>query len=99
MAHSRPSFGAPARSTRWPLCVRALTLVALGRKSATSVRSRASDGASTRYGNSNRANSDDEHTKDWTSSRLYTCAQRTCHLQVWGVLMPRTTIRVYSKFC
>ncbi|MED6151186.1 hypothetical protein PIB30_080010 [Stylosanthes scabra] len=22
-----------------------------------------------------------------------------CHLQVWGGLMPRTTIRVYSKFC
>ncbi|MED6146966.1 hypothetical protein PIB30_039650 [Stylosanthes scabra] len=28
-------------------------------------------------GNDNGANSDDEHTKDWISSRLYTCAQRT----------------------
>ncbi|MED6111379.1 hypothetical protein PIB30_051784, partial [Stylosanthes scabra] len=30
-----------------------------------------------RYGNDNGANSGDEHTKDWISSRLYTCAQRT----------------------
>ncbi|MED6169837.1 hypothetical protein PIB30_024954 [Stylosanthes scabra] len=28
-------------------------------------------------GNCNGANSDDEHTKDWISFRLYTCAQRT----------------------
>ncbi|MED6120118.1 hypothetical protein PIB30_017939 [Stylosanthes scabra] len=28
-------------------------------------------------GNDNGANSDDEHTKDRISSRLYTCAQRT----------------------
>ncbi|MED6122105.1 hypothetical protein PIB30_036725, partial [Stylosanthes scabra] len=47
-------------------------------------RSRPPLGASSRFthpcdgldGNDNGANSDDEHTKDRISSRLYTCAQR-----------------------
>ncbi|MED6116033.1 hypothetical protein PIB30_096381 [Stylosanthes scabra] len=53
-------------SAHWPWRVRALALVALRRKSATSA-----------HGNDNGANSDDEHTKDRIFSRLYTCAQRT----------------------
>ncbi|MED6137742.1 hypothetical protein PIB30_067853, partial [Stylosanthes scabra] len=45
MVPPRPLLGA---SARWPWCIRALALVALGRKSATSARPRVSVGASAR---------------------------------------------------
>ncbi|MED6124820.1 hypothetical protein PIB30_062488 [Stylosanthes scabra] len=51
LARSRDDLGAlractVRASTQWPWRVRALAVVALGRKSTTSVRSRVSDGAS-----------------------------------------------------
>ncbi|MED6193372.1 hypothetical protein PIB30_018714 [Stylosanthes scabra] len=72
MAPPRPPLSAPAPPARWPWCVRAVARVTLGRNSAIRARPRASG-----HDNDNGANSDDEHTKDWISSGLYTCAQRT----------------------
>ncbi|MED6194392.1 hypothetical protein PIB30_028145 [Stylosanthes scabra] len=86
-APPRPSYDAPP----WP--ARAVSLATFGRSYQVAWRartlllvcphsSRARAMALVRprgstNGNDNGANSDDEHTKDWISSRLYTCARRT----------------------